>query len=146
MTISQRLGFIASRSRQTLYAGAAQATVQVLGLASGLLIVRVLPPEQYAYYTIALACVGTMNAIADGGIINGVFAQGGQVWGDRGLLGSVLATAARMRRRMTLMVVLPALPLIWLLLQYHGAGGLEAGGHHTLRTAAFRGWHVHKPA
>ena len=126
MTRSQRLTFLTGRARLTLSIGAAQGVVQLLGFVSGVLIVRLLPPEQYAYYTLAIAGAATLQNIADGGVINGVLAQGGQVWRERARLGSVLGSALRLRHRLTAVVLIPALPVLWLLLRHQGAAPLQA--------------------
>lgn len=87
---------------------------------------RLLSPEQYAYYTIGVSGVAVLQNIADGGVVNGVMAQGGRTWTDPGKLGSVLTTALHLRGRMIIAVLVPALPLLWLVLRHQGAGALQA--------------------
>src|ERR1700684_1365568 len=72
--------------------GAAQVLIQALGLIRGILIVRLLPTKEYAFYTIANTMLGTITLLADGGISNGVISQGGKVWNDKRKLGSVIVT------------------------------------------------------
>lgn len=63
--------------------GSAQVIVQVLGFISGIMIIRMLPTQEYAFYTLANTMLGTMTILADGGIGTGVMAQGGKVWQNR---------------------------------------------------------------
>lgn len=102
--------------RSALWAGGGQIAVQMLGLVSGILIVRLLPPDQYAYYTVAGAALGMMTVLTDAGVLNGTLAQGGRVWQDRRRLGTTLATALALRRRLALFAAVLSLPLaVWLL-------------------------------
>jgi O-antigen/teichoic acid export membrane protein len=100
--------------------------VQVLGLVAGVLVIRSLTPEQYAYYTIAQAGLAAMTVLADSGVGNAVLAQGGAVWHDRARLGGVLATGLALRRRFAVPGGVAALALVWFLLRRHDAGALEA--------------------
>lgn len=117
----QRLQSLIAAARQSILVWATQAGIQFLGIVSGILIVRSLPTEQYAYYTIAITSLGAMTAISDGGLNNGLLALGGKVWTDRARLGAVMASGFRIRRRMTLVVCSIALPVMWLLLSHQGA-------------------------
>src|SRR3954468_10016540 len=76
----------------------AQAAVQLIGFASGILVVRQLSQREYAYFTIANTMQGTINVLADVGISIGVVAIGGRVWRDRQRFSQLIATALRMRR------------------------------------------------
>ena len=104
----------------------AQAAVQLLAFASGLLVIRSLDAEQYAYYTIANAALGAMTVLTDGGVIGGVLSQGGKVWHDRAALGGVIAAGLALRRRFALVVLSFSVPLMFLLLRHQGAGIAEA--------------------
>jgi O-antigen/teichoic acid export membrane protein len=100
----------------------AQAVIQILGLITGVLIVRLLPTKEYAFYTIANTMLGTMTVLADGGISSGVMAFGGKVWKDRAKLGAVLATGLKLRKRFGLVSLLISLPVLAYLLLKHDAG------------------------
>jgi hypothetical protein len=106
--------------------GAAQVAVQGLGFASGILLVRILDKQQYAYYTLAYAMMGTMNILSDGGISAGVMAEGGKVWNDFSKLGAVLATGLALRRQFALVSCIISTPIMIYLLMNHGAGISEA--------------------
>src|SRR5262245_36353290 len=75
-----------------------EALVQTVGFAAGVLLVRVLPKAEYAYFTIANTMQQTMNLLADNGISSGLTAIGGRVWNDRSRFGQLLSTAMRLRR------------------------------------------------
>jgi len=104
--------------------GAAQATVQALGLISGILIVRLLPTKEYAFYTIANTMLGTMTLLADGGISAGVISQGGKVWNDRHKLGSVIVTGLELRKKFAIASLIVATPILLFLLKHNGASWL----------------------
>lgn len=103
----------------------AQAVVQTVAMLTGLLIVRKLSIEQYAYYAIATAMLSSMTALADGGIGVGVTAQGGRVWRDRKKLGQVLASGLALRKKFALFSSIAA-PVMIYLLRRHGASWLAA--------------------
>lgn len=106
--------------------GTAQIAVQALGFAGGVLVIRILPTQEYALYTLANTMVGTMLLLADGGIATGVMSQGGRVWQSRERLGAVLATGLHLRRKFALISLLIALPALLYLLRHHGASWLMA--------------------
>lgn len=101
--------------------GAAQVIVQMLGFACGILVIRLLPTQEYALYTLANTMLGTMVLLADGGISTGVMAQGGKVWQDRVQLGAVLATGLDLRKKFAIGSLLLASPILLFLLRHHGA-------------------------
>src|SRR6202011_6299540 len=55
-----------------------QAVVQILGFLSGILVIRSLSQQEYAYFTIANTMQGTLNLLADIGISVGVVSIGGR--------------------------------------------------------------------
>jgi O-antigen/teichoic acid export membrane protein len=101
--------------------GSAQIIVQAVGFASGILIIRLLPVQEYAFYTLANTMLGTMTVLADGGITTGVMAQGGKVWEDKEKMGIVLATGLDLRRKFALGSLLVSLPILLYLLVHNGA-------------------------
>jgi O-antigen/teichoic acid export membrane protein len=105
-----------------------QAFVQALGFAAGLLIVRSLPKQEYAFYTIGNTMVGAVLALADSGISSALSAIGGRVWQDSRRLGSLLNTALQLRRQLAIITLLVVVPvLVWLLGQ-NGASHLTTFG------------------
>jgi O-antigen/teichoic acid export membrane protein len=104
--------------------GVAQVLIQALGLISGILIVRLLPTKEYAFYTIANTMLGTITLLADGGISNGVISQGGKVWNDKRKLGSVIVTGLDLRKKFAVVGLLVVTPLLMFLLKHNGASWL----------------------
>lgn len=104
--------------------GSAQILVQGAALVTGILIIRMLPTKEYAFYTLANTMLGTMTVLADGGISAGVMAQGGKVWQDKEKLGKVLATGLDLRRRFAVLSLMVALPILVYLLWHQQASWL----------------------
>ncbi|WP_228011968.1 polysaccharide biosynthesis protein [Flavobacterium hungaricum] len=104
--------------------GSAQIIIQVVGFASGLLIIHLLSVNEYALYTLSNTMLGTMTLLADGGIGTGVFSQGGQHWQDKEKLGVILATGLSMRRKFAIGSLIFAVPLLMYLLLRNGANWL----------------------
>jgi O-antigen/teichoic acid export membrane protein len=105
----------------TLITGSAQLTIQVVGLISGIVIIRLLPPQEYAFYTLANAMIGMMSLLADGGISTGVMSQGGKVWDDPEKLGVVLFTGMKLRRKFSLITLAVIVPVFAYLLLHQNA-------------------------
>lgn len=101
--------------------GSAQIMIQALGFASGILIIRLLPVQEYAFYTLANTMLGTMTVLADGGITTGIMAQGGKVWEDKAKMGVVLATGLDLRKKFALASLLVSVPILFYLLFHNGA-------------------------
>ena len=106
--------------------GGAQIIVQAIGFVCGILIIRLLPPQEYAFYTLAYTMLGTMTVLADGGIANSVMAHGGKVWKDREKLGTVLVTGYDLRKKFAVGSLLLGIPILFYLLLHHEAGWLTA--------------------
>jgi O-antigen/teichoic acid export membrane protein len=101
--------------------GSTQVFIQLTTLGIGIFVIRSLPVEEYAYYTIANTMLGTMTILADGGISSGVMAQGGKVWRDKVRLGQVLSTGMELRKKFAVFSLLVAVPILVYLLWSHGA-------------------------
>ena len=101
--------------------GGTQLTVQLTGFISGILIVRLLPTQEYALYTLANTMLGTMTILSDSGIANGVMAEGGKVWQDKEALGVILSTGLTLRRKLGIISLIVTLPILAYLLLTHGA-------------------------
>jgi hypothetical protein len=106
---------------------AAQAAIQLLGFAAGLIIVRTLPPAQYALYVLSLSMVGAMNVLVDSGVTAGVMAEGGKQWRDRIWLGQVMATGRKLRFRFARIAAVILIPIAAWLLVKHGASWTMVG-------------------
>src|SRR3982751_1184885 len=77
-----------------------QAVVQVLGFLSGILIIRSLSQQEYAYFTIANTMQGTLNLLADIGISAGVISIGGRVWQGPRRFGQLINTGLHLRKQL----------------------------------------------
>lgn len=106
--------------------GIAQIVIQVVGFLSAILIIRLLPVEDYAFYTIANTMLGAMTILSDGGISTGVMAEGGKVWKDPIKLGKVAATGLAMRRRFAIISLIITFPILVSLLLKNGCSWLTA--------------------
>ena len=51
-----------------------------IGMLSGIIVIRLLTTEEYAFYTLANTMLGVMTVLTDSGIGAGVTAEGGKVW------------------------------------------------------------------
>ena len=102
--------------------GGAQALVQGLGIISGILVLWLLPTNEYAWYTVANTMLGTMTILADSGISIGVMSEGAKVWQDKNKLGAVLATGLHLRKKFAVGSLSVSLPILFFLLFRHGAG------------------------
>ncbi|MGF7081440.1 polysaccharide biosynthesis protein [Mucilaginibacter sp. UYCu711] len=108
------------------FTGFIQAFIQLLGLLSGFLIIRMLSTKEYAFYTLANTMLGTMTVLADGGIASGVMVEGGKVWRDRGKLGIVIATGLKLRNKFAIISIFISMPILFCLLMKHGAGFFQS--------------------
>src|SRR3954467_2885962 len=99
-----------------------QAVVQVLGFISGILVIRTLTQQQYAYFTIANTMQGTLNLLADIGISTGVISNGGHVWQDRRRFGELINTGLYLRKQLAIAAVVCVVPVLYFLLARNGAG------------------------
>lgn len=93
--------------------GANQLIIQLIGVVSGILVVRLLPTSDYALFTLANTMLGTMTVLADGGISSSIMAQGGQVWKDKKSLGKIVQTGINLRTKFSYISLLFAVPLLY---------------------------------
>lgn len=102
-----------------------QLGLQVLGVISGVLIVRTMNPTQYAYFTIANSMQSTMNLLSDMGLGSALLSIGGRVWRDQYRFSQLINSAMSIRRYLAGIAILVTTPiLIWLLVR-NGASLLE---------------------
>lgn len=95
-----------------------QLIVQILGFASGLLLVRTLSKNDYALFTIANTMMGTMSLLADCGIGSGLTSIGGRIWSDPVRFGRLIRTALKLRKAFALIAVAAVGPILaWLLIK-----------------------------
>src|SRR5256885_16429965 len=111
---------------------AVQMVVQLIGFASGILLVRWLPQREYAFFTIANAMQATLMLLADIGISTGLLSIGGRVWHDRHRFGQLINTGLAVRRRLALAAVVIVAPVLIAMLIRNGASLI-----YTLLLSAF---------
>lgn len=99
-----------------------QLVVQAVGVASGILLVRALSQQEYAYFTIAFAMQSTMTVLADSGVSIGLTSIGGRVWNDPRRFGQLVNTATRIRRWLAVVAALVVTPILLWFLTGKGAG------------------------
>src|SRR4029077_9004640 len=92
-----------------------QAVLQVLGFLSGILVIRSLSQQEYAYFTIANSMQGTLNLLADIGISVGVVTIGGRVWQDGRRFGQLISTGLQLRKQLALFCCLFVVPVLYFL-------------------------------
>lgn len=106
--------------------GSTEVLLKLVGFISGIWIVRMLPVQEYALYTLANTMLGTLVMFTDSGISNGVMALSGKVWKDPQKLGIVLATGLDLRKKFAFIALVIATPIIIYLLLKNNAGWLAS--------------------
>lgn len=113
-------------SKMFAIVGGAQTIIQALGLLSGLIIIRFLPKQEYALYTIANSILGAMCVLSDGGISTAILALGAKNWQDRAKLSAILQTGLLLRRKFSFVIIGIACPITIFLLHQNDASYIYA--------------------
>jgi O-antigen/teichoic acid export membrane protein len=115
-----------SRLRRLAGVATTQAGVQGLSFLAGVVLVRALAPDQYGYYTLAVALVGVANVLTELGVANAVLALGGRLAGRRDALRALVDDALALQA--VLAIALPCLvgPAFVLLLRHQHASLAQA--------------------
>ena len=104
-----------------------QAIAQGLGFLAGIMVVRTLPKEDYAWFMIVNTIGPVMNMLSDNGITSSLAAIGGKFWQDDVRMGSLVNTAMILRKRLVLFSFLAVTPLlVWMLWRNHAAPSIIA--------------------
>jgi O-antigen/teichoic acid export membrane protein len=98
-----------------------QLIVQALGFASGILIIRTLSKEEYAYFTIANSMQSSMNVLADSGISTALMSIGGKIWQDSYRFSQLINAAMKLRYYLGFIAVIIITPILLWLLMNNGA-------------------------
>lgn len=105
--------------------GLVQVIVQALGFLAGIIIVRSLPKEDYALFMIVNTIGPVMNMLSDVGISSSLSAIGGRFWQDDARMGSLLATAMRLRWRLIWISAAIVTPFLgWMLWKNHASAAV----------------------
>jgi O-antigen/teichoic acid export membrane protein len=97
----------------------------VLGFLIGLILIRSLDKQEYAYFTIAFSMQTTMNILADSGISTGISAIGGRVWEDKSRFGQLINTAQNIRSQLAVISAIFTVPIFAWLLNKSGASWMD---------------------
>ena len=92
-----------------------QAGVQIIGAVTGLMLVRWMPKDEYAWLTICGSLLATLGLLADGGIGTAITAMSGRVAGDRNALAQVADACISVRNRLSLISLVLTLPPFYVL-------------------------------
>ena len=106
--------------------GSTEVLLKGIGFLTGILIVRLLPVQEYAFYTLANTMLGTLVVLTDGGISTGIMSLSGKVWQEPKKLGVILATGLDLRRKFALITLIIATPIVFYLLVLNKASWLTA--------------------
>ncbi|MFT6485349.1 MAG: O-antigen/teichoic acid export membrane protein [Bdellovibrionota bacterium] len=106
---------------------AIEVLLKVIGFLSGILIIRLLPKDEYAFYTIVNTMMGSIALMSGSGVASGVMKIGGQVYRDKVKLGRVIQTALKLRRKLGLFCYLLVCPIVFYMLHKNGASYLMGG-------------------
>jgi O-antigen/teichoic acid export membrane protein len=104
----------------------AQAAIQLVNIAAGILVVNWLPKQQYGYLAICVAVTGGISVIANSGFSSTILSRGAEFREDPARLSVLYASVLRARRVVTLIVAAIAAPTLALLLARSGASPLAA--------------------
>lgn len=115
---------------------AGNVLAQGLAAVTGLLLVRWLPVEQYAYYTIAISVMGAISVLAKGGANIGFVALLGRVWPDYTRAAELVPALVHVRR-LLMMFLMPLVIGLAALLLRRGGIGWGAGSAILLLLVAF---------
>ncbi|MTJ53688.1 polysaccharide biosynthesis protein [Anabaena sp. UHCC 0253] len=103
-----------------------QLIVQALGFASGILIIRTLSKEEYAYFTIANSMQSSMNVLAASGISSALLSIGGKVFQDSYKFTQLINAGMRLKKYLGMISVLIVTPILFWLLTSSGASLIYA--------------------
>ena len=111
-------GRLARLSRILLPFLSLQAAAQLLTVIAGLVVVRVLPVDDFRnHYALATALQGALSILSDVGVSAVLIARAGPIYGERARLSALVASARKVRRRLEGGVLLLMVPLVWLWLR-----------------------------
>ena len=113
-------------ARQVGRFASVQMLVQLIGFATGILLVRRMEQQEYALFTVTNTMQGTMNILADIGISIGMISIGGRVWHDRRRFGELVRTGLNLRRVLGAVAILAITPLLYYMLTKNGASPFYA--------------------
>lgn len=99
----------------------ASAISQAFAFAAGLIVLRALPPKEYAFYVLVGAVVAAAGAVAESGIGTALLARVARLPTPSRIADNWMSSAVRLKTRLGASVLLPALVLVAFLLRVNGA-------------------------
>lgn len=87
-----------------------QVVVQGLSALTGVMLVRLLPKEDYGWFTIVGSMLATLSLLSDGGISMALTSVGGKIHSDLVRLGALLQTCVQWRNRLACVAVVVVSP------------------------------------
>lgn len=90
-----------------------QVLVQGAGAITGLLLIRAMEKDAYAWFTLAGSMLATLHLLADGGISTALTSIGGRVYQNAADFSRLLADGQRMALRLALVGIVLAAPFFW---------------------------------
>jgi hypothetical protein len=95
-----------------------QTLVQILNGVVAFVLIRTLPKDEFAWFTLATGMAAVLSSLNDGGIATALTAQGGAVWQDRPRFSALLHAALSLLNRSAGVAAAVVSPiLVWLLWQ-----------------------------
>lgn len=92
-----------------------QVGVQGIGAVTGLMLVRWMPKDEYAWLTICGSLLAAIGLLADGGIATAITSMSGRVAGDKNALAQVADACLSVRNRLALLSLVLTLPPFYIL-------------------------------
>lgn len=90
-----------------------QVLVQGVSAVTGLLLIRAMEKDAYAWFTLASSMLATLHLLADGGISTALTSIGGRVYQNAAEFSRLLADGRRMALRLALAGIVLASPFFW---------------------------------
>lgn len=104
-----------------------QTLIQVLNGVVAFVLIRTLPKDEFAWFTLATGMAAVLSTLNDGGIATAVTSQGGTVWQDRPRFSALLHAALSLLNRSAGVAAAVVAPiLVWLLWQQEAPATLIA--------------------
>lgn len=88
-----------------------QAIIQLLGFATGLLLIRLLPPESFGLFTLMTSALMTVQLLADAGTGSGLASLGGRCLDQPTRFAGLLQAVDRKRQNLTALALLAVVPI-----------------------------------
>ena len=99
-----------------------QIFIQALSLFGGILLVRKLSQQDYAFFTLANSLQATLLMLADVGLVNALSATGGKIWQQPERFGQLIKTGLALRKQLAITSMVVVVPILLWMVVARGAG------------------------